>query len=258
MTAFTGVHIIFGVAVAFFLLLHLWLIRPWAESLVSKIPLTVATLAWAVGTAHRYFRSQRSRATVHRMHTAALLTVPLSRPVLVHPGAYFYLHFTGSGLRRFRGEPMAVFDWEPDTPENGWTRDSLYVKELRFLIEVRNLPAFGRRGCELYVEGPYGRDLGLHHCSTVLLAAHGVGIAAVMPQVMSIVERYASDSASRRQMRSKPFEQRSLHRDKTSRLNVYWVLTDAADIEWIKGALRRLAGIDETKVSMYHPSHRQS
>ncbi|OAA42288.1 Ferric reductase, NAD binding protein [Cordyceps fumosorosea ARSEF 2679] len=142
---------------------------------------------------------------------------------------------------------MAVFDWEPYQPGQGWARNSLYAKELTFLVEVGNLPAPGRNNCELSVEGPYGREIGLHHFSTVLLVAQGIGIAAAMPQVMSIVERYASDSATRRQMRAQPLERQSLHRDKTCRLNLYWVLTSSADIHWINGALRRLAAIDEAK-----------
>lgn len=243
----------FVLTIITFLIFHLWLIRPWSESFASKIALSVATLAWAAGSAHRYCRSQRSIAAIHRLHSASLVTVPLSRPVLVHPGAYFYLHFKDSGLRRFRGEPMAVFDWEPYQPGQGWARNSLYAKELTFLVEVGNLPAPGRNNCELSVEGPYGREIGLHHFSTVLLVAQGIGIAAAMPQVMSIVERYASDSATRRQMRAQPLERQSLHRDKTCRLNLYWVLTSSADIHWINGALRRLAAIDEAKVSSYLP-----
>lgn len=251
MAVFAGVHMILVLTVVIFLIFHLWLIRPWPNSLASKLPFTIAALAWAAGSAHRYCRSHRSIATIHTLHSASLVTVPLSRPVLVHPGAYFYLHFKESGLRRLRGEPMAVFDWKPYQPRQGWVRNSLYAKELTFLVEVRNMPALGRDDCELSVEGPYGREIGLHHFSTVLLAAQGTGIAAAMPQVMAIVERYASDSAMRRQMRSQPLERQSLYKDKTSRLNLYWVLTSPADIHWIKGALSRLAAIDETKVSTH-------
>ncbi|XWW92451.1 hypothetical protein V2A60_003791 [Cordyceps javanica] len=247
MAVFAGVHMIFVLTVIIFLIFHLWLIRPWPDSLASKLPLTIAALAWAAGFAHRHYRSLRSIATIQTLHSASLVTVPLSRPVLVHPGAYFYLHFKGSGLRRLRGEPMVLFDWKPYKPGQGWARNSLYAKELTFLVEDHNMPTLGRDDCELLVEGPYGREIGLHRFSTVLLAAQGTGIAAAMPQVMAIVERYASDSAMRRQMRSQPFERQTLYRDKTSRLNLYWVLTSSADIHWIQGALSRLAAIDETK-----------
>lgn len=262
-------HAILVLSAVATLLLHVWLIWPAASSFLSKLPLSAAVFLWILGYVHKFIRSQKCRATIrairdqifHGHHRrvsytgASLITVQLPRAVLVHPGAYFYLHFPRVGLRQFRGEPMMAYGWKAANAADGWNRDCQLVKELTFLVEdqAHLTSVLSADDSEVTVEGPYGRELSLHQFKTVFLVAEGSGVAGIMPLATALAERRGFDQERKARSTSGEagLQKTHAHRDNTMRLNIIWVLREASELNWAAESLRGLSRTDPGRVSTY-------
>lgn len=256
-------------------LLHLWLLRPLSASLETKIPLSASTLAWLATSVYRWSRSQRLRAYVSKIHNhttsnnanvrslrstyseAVLLHLKLRRTMPVHAGAYFYLYFHELPMKyKFRGYPMMAYGWEPLNPVESWAGDYRSMTQLTFLIQDSSLMStlMAVPDIPITVEGPYGRDMRLYRFDTVCLVANGIGIAGILPIALSLADRNFYDS--RQKKLAKEMKQHSLahepssklHRDRTRRLNIFWVLDNNSQISWITHGLTDLQQFDAKRV----------
>lgn len=279
---FVWSHLCLAISVAVTLLLHLWLLVPQHAYLEAKIPFSVASLAWMVTSTYRWFRSQRLDAEVVKLydqvqpngHTtqaaytgAFLVKAKLRKSLLVHSGAYFYVYFHKLPLpERLRGYPMMVYNWSPLNASGSWDSDLRRMVELTFLIHDRPhlSPLLTNCRMPMTIEGPYGRDMRLYRFDTVCLVASGIGISGIMPVALSLADRSHYDQERKREL-AKDFKEKSnlveekrhcslgIHQDRTRRLNIFWVLENNLQINWIIDGLAELSQLDSKHVRASSP-----
>lgn len=267
---FTWIHVALAISALVVLLLHLWLAQPANKSLEAKIPLSIAAIVWIASMLYRCVRARGVRADIIRIKDrvephavwpytgAALIEVKLFKTVAVHPGAYFYLYFEQCGWRRYRGEPMMVYGWEAASPAATWKRNSKHMKGLTFLVQDRpqlsNL--LSKPDIAVTVDGPYGRDPQLHKFDTVSLIAEGIGILGILPLVIYLAERNYHDSGAKEIVRKYVAAGEtpdndllsSIHRDRTRRIDVIWIMRDTCEFSWAIEKLEYLAKLDPRRV----------
>ena len=279
---FAWAHLGLAILVLGAVLSHVWLLSPRHGHLESKIPISLAALIWSCTCIYRFVRSQQVRGDIRRIYGplpeissnrqyaseqytgAAFLNVKLPNSILLHPGAYFYVYFrTLPARKRYLGYPMTVWNWKPLTDSDGWENNCRYITELHFLIEDSFMLSAPLSAVDIPVtiEGPYGRDLGLQKFDTVCLIADGIGIASILPLALSLADRCHFDRIEKAKWLKEPAPDHSQHRrkprihgDRIRRLNLFWVLDEGQQINWIKQELPRLAGLDPKRVC----SHAQS
>ncbi|ESZ90807.1 hypothetical protein SBOR_8812 [Sclerotinia borealis F-4128] len=146
-----------------------------------------------------------------RTVNAIRLTVLLRRPMKINPGQYMYLFLSDMGVS-FLIEPS-----------NGITSK---------LIGRGSL-------CSVVMDGPYGKDLRLEDFETVILVAKGIGIAGIIPYVRSLTYRKVN--------KDKNYDSygRGLI---TRKIDLYWVLDDNCQEDWISDWLVDLQMRDSEKV----------
>lgn len=157
------------------------------------------------------------------------LNIPLRRPLNARGGQYFYIFFSDLGLRRkFQAHPYMVSWWD-DTkmsflvqPQNGLSLDLLTRTSLRSIV----------------LDGPYGKDLGLENYSKSLLLAKGIGIAGLLPYALSITKRKSTNTEGML----------------TTKVDLYWILEENCQLEWIRSWIEELKGIDPHRVRSIHKS----
>lgn len=169
--------------------------------------------------------------------SAVRLTVQLPKERRVRPGEYYYLFLSDMGTgRRFQSHPYLVAWW--DYP--------MAARSLSFLIQPQDGASgdlAGRKSVRrIILDGPYGKDLHLDSCETVILIAKGIGIAGILSHVRHMTERrLLPDENWAHQYR------RGLI---TRKIDVYWVLEDNSEQEWVADWLKELRSIDEKSVSI--------
>ena len=92
----------------------------------------------------------------------------------------------------------------------------------------------------MIIDGPYGKDHHLEDYETVILVAKGIGIAGILPYVRHMTYRRVS--------KDKDFEayRRGLI---TRKIDVFWVLGDNYEEDWVSEWLSELQKRDSEKVS---------
>lgn len=218
----------------------------------SKFP--IASLAlWGVNAIFRIGRMiyrntgrardrQADQATITPFHqdsgkkivNALRLTVTLQKPLKICPGQYVYLFFSDMGIRRqFQAHPYVITWWD----------DSLEATNLTFLIQPQTGISSGLVGKKsirnIVLDGPYGRNLSLEKFETVALIAKGIGIAGILPYIRHMTYRAASTDPDHEHYR------RGLL---TRQLDVFWVMEDNCQDDWIKDWAKELQEKDAKKV----------
>ncbi|KAH8807067.1 hypothetical protein F5884DRAFT_788434 [Xylogone sp. PMI_703] len=166
--------------------------------------------------------------------TALRLTVKLQREMQIRPGTYAYLFFSDMGIRRrFQAHPFVIAWWD----------DSLRATELAFLIQPQSGISADliRRNTirSVTVDGPYGKDLHLDEYETVILIAKGIGIAGLLPYVRHMAYRRLSTAQYNDAYR------RALI---TSKIDIYWVLEDDYQQDWISDWIRQIKEKDTENI----------
>ncbi|KAJ8062059.1 hypothetical protein OCU04_009838 [Sclerotinia nivalis] len=169
-----------------------------------------------------------------RTVSAIRLTVLLRRPMKINPGQYMYLFLSDMGVRRrFQAHPFVIAWWD----------DSLKATKVSFLIEPSNgltSKLIGRGSLRSVVmDGPYGKDLRLDNFETVILVAKGIGIAGIIPYVRSLTYRRVNKDKNYDSYR------RGLI---TRKIDLYWVLEDNCQEDWISDWLVDLQMRDSEKL----------
>ncbi|KAF7943008.1 hypothetical protein EAE96_010954 [Botrytis aclada] len=169
-----------------------------------------------------------------RTVSAIRLTVLLKRPMKIYPGQYMYLFLSDMGVRRrFQAHPFVIAWWD----------DSMKATKLSFLIEPSNgltSDLVGRGSLRRVVmDGPYGKDLRLEDFENVILVAKGIGIAGIIPYVRSLTYRRVNKDKSHESYR------RGLI---TRKIDLYWILEDNCQEDWISDWLVDLQMRDSEKI----------
>ena len=163
--------------------------------------------------------------------SALRLTVGLHRPIKILPGQYVYLFLSDMGLRRrFQAHPYVMTWWD----------NSVAARKVCFLVQpeaglsseltTRNLLG------SVVVDGPYGVNLHLEKYETVILIAKGIGIAGLLPYVRHMTYRRMSNLERYR---------RGLI---TRKIDVYWVMDDNCQEDWLAEWLLELQKTDSNRV----------
>lgn len=214
---------------------------------------------------------------------AVTVSIRLKRAIKVRPGCYFYLYLPSRLMRyNFLHSVTAMVYWYP--PEN----DAEEVKEVTFLLSNISYNAATtlrlQEGQFILLDGPYGQDLQLHKQQNLVLAAKGIGIAAILPLALGIAVRRRHDDIHRAKLqktsymleevvRNKnklspnervPFLQKEklltqqqeelgkkrLHRDAIKKVDLFWTLEDNSQMAWALNELRALKNLDPKNVSI--------
>jgi predicted ferric reductase len=185
----------------------------------------------------------------------------------IKPGQFHYLYFSGLRWRyRFQGHPFMVAWCEYEAkgeekftnltfllqPQRGLT--ARLINELRLSIlrseTITSLPVrFG---------GPYGQDLHLEKYQTVILVAKGIGIAGVLPYAGYLGRRILHDIEIKNQLTltsTQSVLQRTLHRDATAKVDLFWELDHNGQEDCVADHLRTLQDQDPGRVSILVVHH---
>jgi len=167
--------------------------------------------------------------------SAIVVTVRLRRPLSIRPGQYVYLFFSDMGIRRrLQAHPYSIAWWD----------DSLNAMNLSFLIQPQSgisSELIARNSIrKVIIDGPYGKDLKLDDCETVILIAKGIGISGIIS--------YARHMTYRRVSKDKDHEayRRGLI---TRKLDVFWVMEDNCQQDWASEWIQNLQSKDAEKVT---------
>lgn len=155
--------------------------------------------------------------------SAICIDVHLRRPLNIRGGQYFYMFFADLGLRRkFQAHPLMVSWWDD-------TRISFLVQpQVGLTWDLKNRTSVR----SVILDGPYGKDLGLKNYSKSLLLAKGIGIAGLLPYALSIMRRKITHTKGML----------------TQKVDLYWILEENGQMEWIRPWIEELKGIDRNRV----------
>lgn len=173
----------------------------------------------------------------------------LRKPLRLFPGCYFYLYFPKYPLK---SHPMVTTWWgDVKVPGNS--------SELLFLMQRTGSIARLASGDEslrsIWIDGPYGQDLRLHEFENVMLAAKGIGIVGILPYALDLTSRQAYDYKLLSQRR-KSYEQvlnYKLFKDKTRKVDLFWVMDDNSQQGWLSDQLQTLQELDPKNVGTNSP-----
>jgi hypothetical protein len=123
------------------------------------------------------------------------------------------------------------------------------ARTLSFLIQPQDgvsADLAGRKSIRrVILDGPYGKDLHLDSCETIILIASGVGIAGILP--------YARHMTERRLLPDEDWAYQYRRGLITRKIDVYWVLEDNSQEEWAADWIRELHDIDKKNVTRQFP-----
>lgn len=169
--------------------------------------------------------------------SAMRVTVRLPRSQMVRPGEYFYIFLPGMGTgRRFQSHPYVAAWW--DYPLEASTLSFLIQPQGGISAELVNRTYVKR----VLLDGPYGKDLCLDNYETVILVARGIGVAGILP--------YARHMTDRKVLPNEPWSRQYRRGLITRNIDVYWVLEDNTQEDWVSDWMKDLHDLDEKNVTI--------
>ena len=197
------------------------------------------------------------------------LNVRLRRHLPFKPGQFGYLKFPSLRWRyRFQAHPFMIMWCEYDVEVKD--DKQIDITNLTFLIQPRGgLTARLDRELQLSdlskgssfqwpvsFDGPYGQDLHLEQYETVMLVAQGPGIAGVLRYAQHLAQRSCRDREVKRllKLESTPNKvdlRKTLHRDATKNVDLFWQLDLNSQEKWISDHLRALQDMDPKRASLH-------
>jgi len=249
---FLKLHFILAFITAFAILIHLLPVS------LEKSVFPIATLSlWGFSTIIRltrviYYNSGGKKSPLigqasikHYFNgqsvSAMKIVVRPQRPLEIRPGQYVYLFLSDMGTRRrLQAHPYVISWWD----------DSMRATELCFLIQPQNgisSELIARNSLrKVIIDGPYGKDHHLEDYETVILVAKGIGIAGILPYIRHMTYRRASKDKENEVYR------RGLI---TRKIDVYWVMENNCEEEWISKWISELQTRDSEKVGGHVCKH---
>ncbi|RYP41517.1 hypothetical protein DL768_010483 [Monosporascus sp. mg162] len=146
---------------------------------------------------------------------------------------------------KFQGHPMVTAWWDVSS-----TQSSGFSSELIFLMhktgDIAKLAKRDKNLQNILIDGPYGQDIKLHEFENVILAAKGMGIAGILPYALHLTSRQLHDHRllSRRKMPQEQLSKQKLFRDKTRKVDLFWVMDENSQQEWLSEQLQALQKLD--------------
>lgn len=168
--------------------------------------------------------------------------------VHVFPGCYFYVYFRGplplrNLLQGYRMLPIA--NAEESASGKVSTMDFLMTNE-----GIHSRSVLGvRKGQDLLLVGPFGKDLRLHRFETVILAARGIGILGILPFALHLAARKHQDSAIRDKASRMSGSEDTVYRDVTRKVDLVWWLDYNDQEKWVMDHFATLQSLDVENVS---------
>lgn len=210
-----------------------------------------AAAIWGLGAAYRLIRVAffSSRAVVKSaQRTGDVVQVKLRtlKPVSIAPGSYFHVFLPVSRFSKdhlqltkynfLQSYPLAAY-WDSKEDISGRSDPVL-------LIHTGKLPRFEqiKENQTLLLDGPYQQGLAIENYDIVILTAEGRGILRILPIMINLMARRLSD---------KKGPDKSLFRDRTRRVDLFWWLGDNAEDKWVREQLRSLKSLDPEHVSIF-------
>lgn len=170
--------------------------------------------------------------------TALRMIVHMHRPIQVRPGQYFYLFLSDMGVRqRFQSHPYVVSWW--DFPMAARTLSFLIQPQTGISADLISRKSISR----VIIDGPYGKDLELESYETVILIARGIGIAGIMPHIRHMTDR--------RMLPNENWATKYRRGLITRKIDVYWVLDDDYQDEWVADWMKQLYDLDSKNVGLF-------
>ena len=244
----------------------------------ARIISGAACCLWAITSALRLAKMAYSRhaalvCDISNSTDATVVTVRLARPIRLKPGNYFYIFFPlrWELLRWMRYNFLysltATAVWFSPPDDNGM------VSTVTFILSRHGFHSFAvsqlQEGDSVFLDGPYGQEMGLQKDDIVVLAAKGLGIASTLPLVASLAMRLRHDDGIRSRLqelndklRDNPRDSSHLRevarlrslplfRDATKKVVLFWSLETNSQIDWLRDQLKSLQNMDPDNVS--HP-----
>ncbi|KAH8756789.1 hypothetical protein F5883DRAFT_684461, partial [Diaporthe sp. PMI_573] len=221
----------------------LWHVVPGSNEQDRILSISAAAV-WGLGAAYRLIRVAffSSRAVVKSaQRTGDVVQVKLRtlKPVSIAPGSYFHVFLPVSRFSKdhlqltkynfLQSYPLAAY-WDSKEDISGRSDPVL-------LIHTGKLPRFEqiKENQTLLLDGPYQQGLAIENYDIVILTAEGRGILRILPIMINLMARRLSD---------KKGPDKSLFRDRTRRVDLFWWLGDNAEDKWVREQLRSLKSLD--------------
>lgn len=106
-----------------------------------------------------------------------------------------------------------------------------------------------RKGQDLQLVGPFGKDLRLHRFETVILAARGIGILGILPFALNLAARKQQDSVVRDKASRLDDSDETVFRDVTRKVDLVWWLDYNDQERWVMDQFATLQSFDPENVS---------
>ncbi|KAF2458843.1 hypothetical protein BDY21DRAFT_258314, partial [Lineolata rhizophorae] len=195
------------------------------RNIKHKRPLNRATM--------RTLTYKRLHAREIQVSDAIHVHVRLSRPWRPRAGQYIYLCIPGVNYTSFMQlHPFYVSWWYYDADGNHFLvllvqKRRGFTKDLFSYTSDSLSHEDGRRAL---IEGPYGKELDLGSYDTVILFATGIGIAAQLPYVRRLLERYRTFEVE------------------TQRIALFWEIESELHVAWVADMMDELLEKDTDKI----------
>lgn len=246
--ALPGLHLCLGVLCLGTLF---WHVIP-GSNMQDMILSIIAIALWGLGAAYRIVRVAflSTRAVVkstQRTDDVVQLKLRTVQPVSIAPGSYFHVflpvsrsnkdHFQFIKYNFLQSYPLAA-SWHPTEQNTSGPSD------LVLLIDISKLPRFHqiKKNQTLLLDGPYQQGLDLENYDVLILTAEGRGILKVLPIMRNLMARRVFDKTSS--------EMKSLFRDRTRRVDLFWWLDHDVQDKWVREQLESLQSLDPENASI--------
>ena len=150
-----------------------------------------------------------SKSEVDIIRTDDQIKIVLLPPKIweVRPGQYLNLVIPGLGLSTlFQSHPLMIAWWRNDIPalfflvdpQSGFTRKLLSIAHSPRSDELGQPVSLSTDYRLAFFSGPHGQSISIENYGSVLLLATGIGIAAQLPYLKTLISNYNNGTACTR------------------------------------------------------------
>ncbi|KAL6716962.1 hypothetical protein ACLMJK_004875 [Lecanora helva] len=201
----------------------------------SKVYIVVAASLFSITALIRYGRLVLRNVTWGRPFATTRLTrvkdamrvqIAVSRPWEIQAGDFIYLWMPGvSFWSCAQSHPFVVSWWDQNVDGKAGNIYLLVKPQAGFTQKL--LRHAGSESLRAWVDGPYGRAIGIGDYGSVLMFATGIGITAQVPYVKQLLKGFQS------------------YRVRTKSILLVWQLDNESDQEWVQEWMSELLSEDK-------------
>ncbi|KAH6658620.1 hypothetical protein BKA67DRAFT_674710 [Truncatella angustata] len=250
-----------------------------ASSTVTKVAIVIISSLWLMLTIFRlgrilFYSTSAKVLDVWPRQGTIRIRAHVPRRIPISPGAYIYVFCRRSAFvfDVSRGQPIYVI---PDGEGKDWIERG--AESFTFLVP-RNPHSWIlerlQKGQGLLIDGPYSDNPHPENYENIFLAARGAGIISALTVAMFITARKKHDAEKRAQTQvpsgwnrnapaigmdssahkpsvHKDDRPKSLFRDSTRRIDLYWSLDENTQEEWVADHIKKLQILDKEHPIVY-------